>query len=79
MTDFGIRGRHHTSTMSGKSYEAEYQTSIKANRIVKDLVKQKLPKGITFDPVQPCSEAHALLQKDECATWHWAPLESLTL
>ncbi len=37
--------------MSSQSYKADYQASITANRIVKDLVKQKMPKGETFDPV----------------------------
>ncbi|CAL5228192.1 g11277 [Coccomyxa viridis] len=38
--------------MSSQSYKADYQASITANRIVKDLVKQKMPKGETFDPVK---------------------------
>ena len=38
--------------MSSELYKTNYQASLTANRIVKDLVKQKLPKGQTFDPVR---------------------------
>lgn len=39
------------SIMSSEPYEAECHTSVTADRIVKDLVQQKLPKGETFHPV----------------------------
>ena len=39
--------------MSIESYKAEYQASIKAHRIVKDLIKTRMPQGQTLDQVQP--------------------------
>ena len=48
--------------MSSEPYKNEYQTSIMASRIVKDLVKQKLPKGETFDPVH--APKSTSIQKD---------------
>ena len=41
--------------MSSK-YKAEYETSIKARRIVKDLVQTRMPKGQKFDQVDPCPD-----------------------
>ena len=52
MTDLGSEGFYKINIMSSKSHKAEYQTSVTANRIVKDLVREKLPKGETFDPVR---------------------------
>ena len=47
---------HASCKMSSEPYKAEYQTSMKAQSIVKDLVKTRMPKGQTFDQVQPCPE-----------------------
>ncbi len=41
--------------MSSK-YHAEYETSIKARRIVKDLVHTRMPKGQKFDQVHLCPD-----------------------
>lgn len=46
--------------MSSK-YKAEYETSIKARRIVKDLVQTRMPKGQNFDQVHPCPHEGQIL------------------
>ena len=42
--------------MSSK-YKVDYETSINARRIVKDLVQTRMPKGQKFDQVYPCPHA----------------------
>lgn len=48
--------KHATSTMPCELYEAEYVTSMTPRCMVKDLVKNRLSKGQTFDEVQPGPE-----------------------
>ena len=40
--------------MSRELYEAEYETSMKAYRMLKDLVKNDMAKGQALDQVEPC-------------------------